>query len=247
MLNPDYVIFPNGGQGKRFQNNVDSRPKPFIEIFGRTQIEWAVLSASINYPKSKFVFGFRTDLVEEYKTFSSKLFDEFKQNSELIDIGYKTNGAAETVAKILKEKLLYVSDFSFVIVDNDVFTVIKSHNDYNNSDCHLSFTRSNNPSHSFITFDKSNKVSKIIEKHMISEWGVVGNYFFKSAVKFLEYYEQIKNQKSELYISKIIEEYIKERKSVTATEVEFVSSFGTPTEIYKLDSGIQNILGKYVG
>jgi NDP-sugar pyrophosphorylase family protein len=247
MLNPDYVIFPNGGQGKRFQNDNNSIPKPFIEVFGRTQIEWAVLSASINYPKSKFVFGFRTDLVKEYKILLSNLFNEINKNSKLIDIGYKTNGAAETVAKILEKNLLFVSDFSFVVVDNDVFAIVKSYNDYTNSDCHLLFTQSSNPSHSFITFDKNNKVDEIVEKKMISEWGVVGQYYFKSAVNFLNYYEQIKNQKSEIYISRIINKYITERKIVTATEVEFVTSFGTPTEINKLDSRIKKILGKYVG
>jgi NDP-sugar pyrophosphorylase family protein len=233
---PDYVIIPAGGLGLRFKNQRFSKPKPFIKVLGKTQIHWTVTAAVLNYPNSRILLAHRSGLSLRFKWF------KFKSRTcglkiSLIDVGSATLGAAHTVALALEELLAaQKKDFSFVSVDNDVAVIIDESFLSTTDDVGLAVTFSTNSQHSFVSIDGDHNVIEIAEKQVISEDGIVGNYYFKSARLFSDYFSEMSVSKEEIYISKIVSLYLRDARKVTASRCLKVLSFGTPDEILHLKS-----------
>jgi dTDP-glucose pyrophosphorylase len=241
-LNKTFAIFPTGGFGQRFKNDKILDPKPFIKIYSRPQIEWAILAAKYNYPECQIVIGSRSGIYKNFLEMKRKIETDIREEITIFDIGEKTSGAAHTLTIILERMLLQINDFQFVSLDNDVAPLISKINLSIASDVHLLTTYSENESHSYIEKDKNGKVINIVEKEKISNQGIIGNYFFKSANVFLEENHRVKWNLSEHYISKVIEQYLLDGFKVTATNCNKVISFGTPIEISKLDYKSEKLL-----
>jgi hypothetical protein len=223
-------IFPVAGFGFRFSGEDNQLQKPFVNIFGRSQIEWSVLYAKKNFPDLPITIAHRSGLKNEFMNFALHMRDNYKVILDLIDVGESTSGAGETIAICLKNLLQNREDFSFVSFDSDVATVIKDNLIDTNCDAKIVTFYSANPEHSFADVDRMAKVKKIVEKKMISEFGVIGNYYFKSAETYLQINQNLDWEK-EKYISIILNKYVSEGLNVEACRAIKAINYGTPNEV----------------
>ena len=64
---PEVVVLA-GGVGKRFrQADPDSPEKPLIQVFGASQIVWALLGVIHSYPSSKIYIASRSGLIDSLR------------------------------------------------------------------------------------------------------------------------------------------------------------------------------------
>jgi len=231
-----YAIFPVGGVGKRFINNGYDTEKPFIEILNKSQIEWSIFAAKRNFPGCRFIIGCRSGLFEKFLAFKTSLENTTGIALDVINIGDSTSGAASTLSIILKKLIKNNEDFSFISLDNDVAPVINSNFLEIKSSVKLLTTFSKNHEHSFVKSDSNGTVEEIAEKRIISNQGVVGNYYFESAKTFIVEEERTTYIKSEHYISEVINQYLQDGFTVKASKCELVFNYGTPDEIKELSS-----------
>jgi NDP-sugar pyrophosphorylase family protein len=236
-------IFPIGGEGRRFNVRKFVEPKPFIKIFGRTQLEWSVMSCRKNFPEAKIVIGYRSGLKAHSLEFVETSIKELGVNIEAIDIGQSTLGAAHTVALVLNKFRVPNEDFEFLVLDNDVAIELSTESHFKDCAAGLVTSESTNPSHSFVIYDEQKLVSAIEEKIVISKNGVVGNYFFKSAIEFLDHYKRLPPRSGERYISGVVKSYLSDNLPVSAKSALHVCSFGTPEELASLSPESFKFLG----
>ena len=242
-----FGIFPIGGEGRRFRAMQFVEPKPFIEIFGRTQLEWSVLSCQKNFPDAQIMIAHRSGLANHTLKFVQKFSKQSGVNIGVLDIGEFTLGAAHTVALALGEIGTLKQDFEFLVLDNDVAVDLTSKSSFLNCAAGVVTTKSTNPSHSYVAINEQNHVRAIEEKIIISENGVAGNYFFKSASEYLEHYEGLPSQSAEKYISGVINSYLRDNLVVLAEPAQTVCSFGTPEELACLNIESFKFLGADFG
>lgn len=231
-----FAIFPIGGKGERFEKAGYREPKPLIKIFGRSQLEWSILSCIHNYPDFQIVIGCREELLPEIKELTDVLSKRLNIEVIVLNVGKATLGAAHTI-KIALELLEQNSkEFKFLVLDNDVAINMPNKSRFENGEAGLVITNSANPAHSFVIIDDNQNVRQIAEKEVISVQGVVGNYFFKSRKSYLDAYKRIANSNAEQYISEIIKVLLDAGKNICAESALTVVSYGTPEEIDRLST-----------
>lgn len=235
-----YAIFPIGGMGQRFEDAGYRNSKPFIDVLGKTQFEWSILSCRLNYPEAEIIIGCRDGLYEECLDCVRKL--KSLQNIRIINVGTSTNGAANTVEILLNSISDENPDFDFIVLDNDVAVNLERKPNFQNCDAGLVITNSSNPTHSYVITDENYFVRRIAEKEIISELSVVGNYYFKSKRIFLDHYMKLLSIETEKYISLVIKEMLKSDKIIHAKKAKQVVSYGTPEEISALEIEAFNFL-----
>lgn len=224
-----YAIFPIGGMGQRFEHAGYRNLKPFIDVLGKTQLEWSILSCRLNYPEAEIIIGCRDGLYEECLDLVSKL--KLQRNIRIISIGSSTTGAANSVEIVLNSISEENPDFDFIVLDNDVAVNLERKHNFQNCDAGIVITNSSNPAHSYVITDENYYVRRIAEKEIISEHSVVGNYYFKSKRIFLDHYMKLSSIETEKYISLVIKEMLESENSIHAEKAKQVVSYGTPEEI----------------
>ena len=229
-----YAIFPMGGIGQRFEKAGYFSPKPFIDVLGKTQLEWSIMSCRLNYPQAEIIIGCREGIYEECLEYVKKLVVKLHSNIRIIKIGTSTTGAAHTVEIVLNSISDENQDFDFIVHDNDVAVNLISKPKFQNCEAAIIITNSSNPSHSYVDLDENLFVRRIAEKEVISSQGVVGNYYFRSRRLYLDSYMKLSSITSEKYISLVIQEMLKSGTPVQAKVANQVLSYGTPEEISEL-------------
>ena len=230
-----FCIFPIGGEGRRFSSKDFVDPKPFVEIYGRSQLEWSVLSCRRNFPEAQIIIGYRSGLATRCLEFVERSAKEYGLNIKAVDIGVATLGAAHSVALVLEKIGCSTKDFEFLVLDNDVALKLSHEKRFLNGSAGLVTTKSKNPSHSFVIFDELGIVKSIEEKVIISDDGVVGNYFFKSAAEYLDHFARLPSAEDEKDVSNVIKSYLRNDSLVLAESALAVCSFGTPEELSLLN------------
>jgi len=212
-----------GGLGIRFESTI---LKPFILINDKPMFRWAEQSAmnflSRAYPDSllQFFGCIRFDEIPKV----SKYLTKYNSLLKLVPLPHQTAGPAESV---------YLSDIngaeSLVIHDCDLVAWPGNYKNHNDSDLEIYFTKSSNPQHSFINIEKG-FVTRIEEKKMISNLGVVGIYYFRTKTLFDHLYEKTDFDEGH-YISNVVKTALKLKYKVVAKEVGSCLSMGTPAEV----------------
>jgi NDP-sugar pyrophosphorylase family protein len=239
-----FAIFPIGGKGVRFQKAGYAVPKPFIKIFEKTQLEWSILSCIHNYPDFQIVIGCREQLLSEAKELTDAISKRLNIEILVLNVGRGTRGAAHTTKIALELLNPNSEEFEFLVLDNDVAVDIPVKSRLENTEGFLVTTFSSNPAHSYVVTDENGFVQRIAEKEVISEEGVIGNYFFKSNNLFLDAYERMEDSRLEEYISGVIQVLLNSEKKIHTRKALTVVSFGTPEEIDQLSKDSFNFLDK---
>ena len=227
------VVILAGGTGERFKLS-STLPKPLIDVFGSSQIAWALKGARISYPGARFFIAARSGLIDKIE--NSIEFDFPGIITEYVDVGVSTSGAAETLYRFLKSSALVNLASPLVSCDNDCFNLIEDSRPGNFLTC----VSSDNPGHCFILTDENNNILELHEKSRVSSLAVSGNYGFAEARNFLDYYMKSKFEGKEKFISSIVSEMLHQGKKFRLSRTTEYFSLGTPDEIEILDKRIQN-------
>lgn len=227
------VIVLAGGIGSRFKPTEGYLPKPLISVQGKSQLFWATKGAVISYEPDFVIFACRSELVEpiekEVQSFP------FLSNSEVVDVGYSTEGPANTLEIALRNTKFELAESRIIAVDNDCFNLV-SHEISSHDFPFVTTTTSQNPAHCFLDISKNSLVQNFHEKELFGDVVVSGNYGFLQPSQFRESLLAVRSSgkvQQELYLSTVMQELI-EANSVRALPVSRYFSMGTPSEIAKL-------------
>lgn len=179
------VVIPMAGLGSRFSKAGYTKPKPFIDVAGKTMIERVM--DNLNIPGARFILIARQEHLDAEPETVAAL--EARGDVEFVGIGTVTEGAACTVltassswnpdAPLLTANCDQIVDFDCVEfikdaqkrgLDGSILTFRNEHRD---------------PKWSFARLNDGGLVEEVREKVAISDIATVGLYYFASAKMYV--------------------------------------------------------------
>lgn len=195
------------GAGSRFEKDGYLKPKPLIDINGKTMIETVVE----NLPKSMMYFYIvQKKHAEKYHL--DVLLKSITPNCEIIEVDGLTEGATSSVLMAKKfidnhDSLIIMNSDNLIIFDYDDF--IKKSEKYDGSI--ISFI-GDGDKWSYVKVNNSNLITEVAEKKVISKFATAGLYFWKQGSDFVKYSEKMiqKNIRTngEFYVCPVYNEAI---------------------------------------
>jgi HAD superfamily hydrolase (TIGR01509 family) len=241
-----HIIIPLCGKGERFLQAGYHVPKPLIRVFDKEIISYVLDSIkTFLQPTDSLYIPYHQDL-DQFN------FDAFIQDKypfvHLIRLHEYTRGAAETVNialnKIINKDGMKTDNKDCLLLDGDTFytTDIISKTRLVNENAilyneDLDNDNSNNHLFSYITLDKDNNVTDVIEKIKISSNANVGAYYFKSLHDFIKYSQNVIDDnftfKGEFYTTCVIKCMLTEGHKFQGIKLNNrnVISLGTPAQV----------------
>jgi hypothetical protein len=231
---PEVVVLA-GGVGKRFrQADPDSPEKPLIQVFGASQIVWALLGVIHSYPTCKIYIASRSGLIDslrkEVETALPGLLTEF------VDIGETTLGAAHSLKLFIENSRLLDRKSQLVSCDNDCLSVISEPEAPN----FVSVMKSTNPAHCFVSTSEGDVVRELHEKTLVGSLALSGHYGFASSEAYLDFYEATVFGMSEYFLSRVVTQAMSNSVQFKAITCHDYFSLGTPNEIQSLDPRVKD-------
>lgn len=230
------IIIPLGGKGERFSKKGFLQPKPLIEIFDKTMIEYVIDNLTLNEEDKLFIiydstlnsYDFSKYILNKYPFIN---FVEVKE----------TSGASETlylgIDYIFKN---YTYHNKCLILDCDTFYTEDITNIFRDSEYNTVFYTKNfetNPIYSYIELNNEATITKIREKEKISNNANTGAYAFTNINELYKYCKIIIDNNikfnNEPYTSCVISEMIKSNIFFKGFELkeQCVFSLGTPDAV----------------
>lgn len=194
------VIIPCAGRSSRFPW---TRPKFLLTMpDGRLMFEWAADRYIGHYPIT-FV------ITEQHaKEFDAEIAIRHaysnRSDVSIVILSDFTSGPAETIYKTIAAN----EDTSIIVQDCDSFFNYRI-TDKENFVCYIDLEEYPNLDHiaskGFIVInDKEDSLRNIVEKRVVSNNVCVGAYGFRSSKEFCDSYEELKDDKNEIFISHIV-------------------------------------------
>ena len=174
------------GQGSRFKDAGYIKPKPFIDVSGKSMIE-RVLD-NLYYPNAKYLLIARPEHLDLEKDLVRKI--ELEYNARFITVNQLTEGTACTVLFAREfinnsEPLLIAN--SDQIVDINIQDFIEDCFQKQLQGCILCFQdKEMNPKWSFAKLNSNGIVVEVKEKEPISDLATVGIYLFSEGKIFVD-------------------------------------------------------------
>ena len=241
------VVIPMAGLGTRFKESGYTKPKPLLELDGKTMIERVLENVM-----SKEVISLILLMSEETKIDTSFIQDKYPwcDVSNMV-LKEKTDGPATTVSMARElldlEKPLLIANSDQILA----YPVARDYNLINRYDGIIWAMRDNDPKWSFVQVDDENCGIFIAEKKVISNLATVGIYCFKRTHDFFRAYETMVENKElvngEYYVAPAFNHMFKD-KSVYVPDLGTVSTvmfgLGTPKD-YEYFMSLPNRQGIY--
>lgn len=164
------------GQGSRFKQAGFDKPKPQIEVKGKTLFEWS-LTSLLNFKNEDFIFVYREEVAPK-NFILQKCKDLGFKSVELLALNQITSGQAETVSLV---KPIVTSQDPILIYNIDTYVepdVLLAQNI--KGDGWLPAFEAEGDKWSFVKFDQNHKVFEVTEKIRISQFATIGLYYFSS-------------------------------------------------------------------
>jgi beta-phosphoglucomutase-like phosphatase (HAD superfamily)/dTDP-glucose pyrophosphorylase len=182
------VVIPMAGKGSRFASLFNHRPKPLIDVHGKSMIQWALdaLPVHRNSPSCTFIFVVQRKHVEMYHI--DHVLRALVPSCHIVELDEYTQGACQTVmaAEHVIDPyvpLLLANSDQYVEWDGYEFLRLMNKNNYDGGI--VTFT-SSHPKWSYVgVSDDTGLVDKVAEKSVISDHATVGIYYWKRAIDFL--------------------------------------------------------------
>lgn len=233
------VIIPLGGMGERFFNEGYNKPKPLIQILGKTMIQHVIDNLKLSkhdtlviiYNKWLNKYGFEDVISRNYT------------NVILINLSIQTEGAVQTILygleyiKKTNQKLL---NNKTVIIDGDTVYNVDILSYLRNQECSSVVCFEDaivEPIYSYIKIDENLNILDIKEKSKISNYANTGCYFFEDSNVLIEYCDNIikenVREKNEFYTSCVIKKMLNEQlpfKAIIIHVCDF-DCIGTPNQL----------------
>jgi len=235
------ILIPMAGRGSRFlqesnKNPEYAKPKPLINIGGRTMIEWAL--SSLPYKKDdQLIFLVLKEHIEKFKI-DLELKKMFGKQAVVLVVDKVTEGAACTA---LLARELINNDEPLLITDSDHYidgkTLFKDIESHEKMDGVIPIFYANNAKWSFSKTDSQGYVIEVAEKLQISRTANIGAYYFKKGRDFVwaadEMIEENDRTNGEYYIAPVYNYMIRRGKMIILSRPRFVHGLGTPKDVDK--------------
>jgi len=177
------IVIPMAGAGSRFVKAGFKRPKPFIDVYGKTMIE-RVLD-NLKMENSRFILVVRA----EHLVSQAELIESIKRRygCEIVTADKLTEGAACTILLccrlINNEKPLLLAN-SDQIVEMNVRDFVND-SDRRKLDGSILTFYSDHPKWSYAKVDGSGLLVELKEKQVVSEHATVGLYYYRRGRDFV--------------------------------------------------------------
>jgi dTDP-glucose pyrophosphorylase len=237
------MIMPMAGRGSRFAKNGACLPKPLLQLADKPFFYWATLGVIRELPKCNLVYVVLREHVEKFH-----IDDEIRKyfpHAQIVILNSITSGALETALKasefIDHNSLLLVNDCDHAFSYPQIHKACDSIK--NGADAFLSHFHSIESHFSFAQYSSDGLLLKTAEKEIISDLAIAGIYGFKNFVylrKLSELYA-VSCPYSELFISGVYNEIIKNHGVVYGYKLAFHVSFGTPFEYDSAKNYLEDI------
>lgn len=222
------LLLPIAGKAQRFLDAGFTMPKPLILANHKHVIDWSL--DSINYSECNLIFIVRLDHIYNF-SIDKILKQKYGNDIQIVVVDKVTRGALETC--VLAEK--YIDNtIPLYIYTPDVYFEPQFNPSCVGDDVDgflLTFL-ANSPDHSYSDCDINGKVSRVVEKEVISEHANVGLYYFKTGKDFLKYGKEVIDNnmlvKNEFYIAPMYNLMIRDGLNVTCHDTEKMHVLGTP-------------------
>jgi len=232
------IIIPLGGKGERFLKNGYTQPKPLIQIFEKTMIEYVFDNLTISINDKVFII-YNTKL-DNYN-FSEYIISKYPF-IHLVEIN-DTKGAVETLFLGIQTILNnYTYHDKCLILDCDTFYTQDIVSIFRNSSDNIVFyTKNFEPTaiYSYIELNKNDTIINIREKEKISDNANTGAYAFINIKILYDFCKHVLDNNitfnNEPYTSCVISEMIKTDIIFKGYELkeQNVFSLGTPFAVQK--------------
>lgn len=178
------VVIPMAGAGSRFAKEGYTKPKPFIDVNGRTMIERVM--ENINLPDAHYYLIARKEHIEQ----EPEVVRDIESNYPVtfIPIGHLTEGAACTVLyahSYINNDVPLLMANSDQLVDIELSDYIQDCKNRKLDGSILTFS-SNHEKWSYAKTNEQGLVTEVREKVVISEHATVGIYYFSSGKLFVD-------------------------------------------------------------
>lgn len=180
------IVIPMAGLGSRFSDAGYSKPKPFIDVAGKTMIERVMDNLAV--PGARFVLIARREHLEQEPEAVQALVS--RGNTQFLPIDFVTEGAACTVltarSLINSASPLLIANCD-QIVDFDCVAFIEDARRRELGGSILSFRNAERDEKwSFAKVNEGGLVTEVREKIAISDIATVGLYYFATAQRFVD-------------------------------------------------------------
>lgn len=219
MLN---IVIPMAGAGSRFANSGYSNPKPLIPIHGVPMIKLVIGNLRPSKPH-RFIFICQNSHIHEYGLM--QIFDDWAPGSVTIGVSGLTEGAACTVLAAKRyidsnDELMIANSDQYVDVEIDTYLAQLA---LRGSDGIIMTMEANDPKWSFVGFDESGLVSRVVEKEVISNEATVGIYNFLRGSDFVAAAESMieddERVKGEFYVAPVYNRLIERGGKVSVYNI----------------------------
>ena len=225
------LLLPIAGKAQRFLDAGYTMPKPLILANHKHVIDWSL--ESVDYSECNLIFIVRLDHIYNF-SIDKILKQKFGDDIQIVVLDKITRGALETC--VLAEQYID-NDIPLLIYTPDVYfePQFKPSTIPDNSEGFLLTFLANSADHSYSQCDINGKVSRVVEKEVISEHANVGLYYFNSGKEFLKYGKEVIDNnmlvKNEFYIAPMYNLMIRDGKYVTCSDTEKMHVLGTPSTL----------------
>ncbi len=231
------VLVPMAGEGSRFVKAGYTTPKPFIKIFDKELVRYAMDNVQSAEHNLHFILVAR----EEHVKSSKEQIEELKKDYDcsVLTVPSLTEGAACTT---LVASLLIDNDNPLFIINCDQFLNHWNPTEfYRNAllyDGSIVTIETNRTDFSYARlYFNSNFVSQTAEKKVISTHGTVGYYFWTRGHQYVSCAKEMiaarRKHNNEYYVCPVYNEGIGRAMNFTIYPVESMTCLGTPEDVSK--------------
>jgi len=240
MLN---IVIPMAGRGSRFAQVGFKLPKPLIPVHGvpMTQLVIENLKPSREH---RFTFICQQAHLSEYRL--DEHLQSWSPGCQVIGIDRVTEGAACTV--LLARELIHTDD-PLMIANCDQYIDVNIDDyladlDQRQLDGLIMTMKANDPKWSFVGFDAVGRVSRVVEKQVISDEATVGIYNYRRGRDFVDAAESMIAQNlrvnNEFYVAPAYNQMIAQGAKIgvysIGTEGHGMYGLGIPEDLAKFEA-----------
>lgn len=225
------ILIPMAGLGSRFATAGYIKPKPLIDVNGKTMVQTVVDNIGI---RGQYIFIVQKEHYTKYNL--DILLPAIVPGCQVVQLDGVTEGAA---CSVLTAKHLIDNQTPLLIANSDQFLEWSPHQFLqccsNNIDACISTFTSDSPKFSFAKLDDKGYTVEVAEKTPISNIATTGIYWWKQGSDFVKYAEQMiaKNIRTngEFYVCPVFNEAIKDNKKVITCHCDAFWCLGTPEDL----------------
>jgi UDP-N-acetylglucosamine diphosphorylase / glucose-1-phosphate thymidylyltransferase / UDP-N-acetylgalactosamine diphosphorylase / glucosamine-1-phosphate N-acetyltransferase / galactosamine-1-phosphate N-acetyltransferase len=234
------IVIPMAGEGTRFKEAGYTTPKPFIEVKGKTMLEWSL--ESLRVPDYRFILIARAGHIPGYEHVIERIKTQYP--TIVLTIGMLTEGMASTV---LEAEHLINNNTPLLIgaCDQVIDIAMKdfiADAENRNLDGSLMTFYATDPKWSYTRVGDNGLVQEVREKDPISTHANAGLYYFSHSKDFVqtarEMIAQGDKSKNEFYVAPTYNYMIAIGARVGIFEIkeEFMHGLGTPEDFERFKS-----------